>query len=133
VRLSLYKRLASALDASDVDRMEVEVEDRFGPLPLAAQNLVELMRLKAELRSLHVLACEASAKAVTLHLRDDTPLDARKVVELAAKRSDTYRVTPQGSVVRRASPAELAKGSLWLARTMLEELRAIAVGAPARS
>jgi transcription-repair coupling factor (superfamily II helicase) len=128
VRLSLYKRLASALDAADVDRMEVEIEDRFGRLPLAAQNLVELMRLKAELRSLHVLACEASAKAVTLHLRDDTPLDARKVVELAAKRSDTYRVTPQGRVVRRASPAELPKGSLWLARTMLEELRAIAVG-----
>jgi transcription-repair coupling factor (superfamily II helicase) len=130
VRLSLYKRLASALDASDIDRMEVEVEDRFGPLPLAAQNLVELMRLKAELRSLHVLSCEASAKAVTVHLRDDTPLDARKVVELAAKRSDAYRVTPQGRIVRRASPSELPKGGLWLARTMLEELRVLAPNAP---
>jgi transcription-repair coupling factor (superfamily II helicase) len=127
VRLSLYKRLASAADASDVDRMELEIEDRFGALPRAARNLVALMRLKAELRSLNVLSCEASQKSVTLHLRDDTPLDSRQVVQLAAKRPNTYRVTPQARIVRRAAPEELEKGGLWLAHTMLTELRSLAL------
>src|SRR5690606_19730071 len=105
VRLSLYKRLAGAEDVAEIDRMEIELEDRFGPLPAPARNLVELMRLKADLRHLHVLSCEASAKAVTVHLRDDTPLPAERIVELAAKRPDLYRVTPQARVVRRATLA----------------------------
>ena len=75
VRLSFYKRLASASDESRGGRSGREMEDRFGPPPTEAQRLVELMRLKTELRRLMVLGCEASAKSVTLHLRDDTPLD----------------------------------------------------------
>src|SRR5262249_12019332 len=52
VRLSLYKRLASAASAEDVQDMASEVEDRFGPPPAEARRFVHLMRLKTELRAL---------------------------------------------------------------------------------
>ena len=58
------------------------MEDRFGPPPEDARRLVRLMTLKTELRTLRVLGCEATAQRVTLHLRDDTPLDPQKVTEL---------------------------------------------------
>jgi len=122
VRLSLYKRLAGASDEARVTELAIEIEDRFGSLPSSAQNLIELMRLKAELRRLRVLSCEASARAVTLHLRDDTPLDTKKIARWAVERPEIYRVTPHGQVVRRATERERSSGGLELARRMLREI-----------
>ena len=52
VRLSLYKRLASAADEAHVAEIAAEMEDRFGPPPEEARRLVKLMALKTELRRL---------------------------------------------------------------------------------
>ncbi len=57
VRLSLYKRLASAVDEGHVAEIASEMEDRFGPPPEDARRLVQLMALKTELRRLRVLGC----------------------------------------------------------------------------
>jgi transcription-repair coupling factor (superfamily II helicase) len=122
VRLSLYKRLAGAADEAHVHELAVEIEDRFGSLPRSAQDLIELMRLKAQLRRLRVLSCEASARAVTLHLREDTPLDVAKITRLAVERPELYRVTPLGQVVRRATERERSAGGLALAATLLREI-----------
>jgi transcription-repair coupling factor (superfamily II helicase) len=102
--------------------LAIEIEDRFGSLPRAALNLIELMRLKAQLRRLRVLSCEASARAVTLHLREDTPLDVAKITRLAVERPELYRVTPLGQVVRRATERERSAGGLALAASLLREI-----------
>ena len=94
VRLSLYKRLASAEDEAHVGEIAVEMEDRFGPPPEEALRLVQLMTLKTELRRLRVLGCEANSRVVTLHLREDTPLDPKKITELVRAPKSRYRLTP---------------------------------------
>jgi transcription-repair coupling factor (superfamily II helicase) len=101
VRLSLYKRLASADDEAEVQEIAAEMEDRFGPPPREAKNLVAQMRIKTELRRLRVLGCDASARSVTLHLRDDTPLDPAKVMALIQKKGSPYRMTPDMKLTRR--------------------------------
>ncbi len=101
VRLSLYKRLASAVDEQHVAEIAEEMENRFGAPPVEAKRLVELMSLKTELRRLRVLGCEASAKQVTLHLREDTPLDPKKVTELIRAPKSPYRLTPDMRLTRR--------------------------------
>jgi transcription-repair coupling factor (superfamily II helicase) len=101
VRLSLYKRLASAIDEAHVQDIAVEMEDRFGPPPAEAKNLIELMRVKTELRRLMVLGCEANARSVTLHLREDTPLDPQKILELVRAPKSQYRLTPDMRLTRR--------------------------------
>ena len=94
VRLSLYKRLASAIDEAHVGELAVEMEDRFGAPPPEARCLVRLMTLKCELRKMRVLGCEANARSVTLHLRDDTPLDPKKILELVKLPRSLYKLTP---------------------------------------
>jgi transcription-repair coupling factor (superfamily II helicase) len=122
VRLSLYKRLSSASDDAEITQLASEMEDRFGPPPLEAKQLVELMRVKTELRKLRVLGCEATAKAVTLHLADDTPLDPVKVGALVATKKSPYRLSPDGRLTRRALETEALSNGLVLADTMLDEL-----------
>ncbi|MEZ4229778.1 MAG: transcription-repair coupling factor [Polyangiaceae bacterium] len=124
VRLSLYKRLASAQDAGEVQQIGAEMEDRFGPAPREAISMVELMRLKTELRALRVLGCEASVKSVTLHLAQDTPLDPSAVGRLVADKNSGYRLTPDMRLTRRTRPGETPRDGLELCDRMLEELAA---------
>ena len=122
VRLSLYKRFASAADEAEVDDLSQELENRFGPPPLEAKRFVELMRLKCELRRLRVLGCEASDKSVSFLLRDDTPLDPSKVRELVARKRSPYRLSPDGRLTRRLLETEAAADGLVLAAKALEEI-----------
>ena len=101
VRLSLYKRLASAIDENHVAEIAEEMENRFGSPPVEAKRLVELMSIKTELRRLRVLGCEASARNVTLHLREDTPLDPKKITDLIRAPKSAYRLTPDMRLTRR--------------------------------
>jgi len=118
VRLSLYKRLASAIDEAHVGELAVEMEDRFGPPPPEARCLIRLMTIKCELRKMRVLGCEATAKSVTLHLRDDTPLDPRKILELVKLPRSLYKLTPD----RLTRRFENGEGGLTNCETMLVEL-----------
>ncbi|HWZ89407.1 MAG TPA: transcription-repair coupling factor [Polyangiaceae bacterium] len=122
VRLSLYKRLSSAGDEVEVNDLAREMEDRFGPPPLAARRLIELMRLKTELRRLRAVGCEATAKSATLHLLPDTPLDPHKVSALVAHKKSLYRISPDGRLTRRSGENEALSDGLVLADRMLSEL-----------
>ncbi|MBI3201196.1 MAG: transcription-repair coupling factor [Myxococcales bacterium] len=124
VRLSLYKRLSSASDEQEVQELATEMEDRFGPPPEEAKRLVELMRIKTELRKLRVLGCEATAKSVSLHLRDDTPLDPMKIGELVGKKKSPWRISPEGRLTRRAAEGETFSNGVALADQALDELGA---------
>jgi len=57
LRLRLYRRLANLGDLEQVREMEAELEDRFGPLPELARNLMLQLRFK-------VLAWEAGVKSI---------------------------------------------------------------------
>ncbi|MDX2053024.1 MAG: transcription-repair coupling factor [Polyangiaceae bacterium] len=122
LRLSLYKRLSSALDEADVEDLAREIEDRFGRPPPEARRLLELMRLKTYFRDLRVLSCEASKTAVTLRLREDTPLDPQKLMALVGLKGSPFRLTPEGRLTRRAQPNEILASGLTLAGKVLEEL-----------
>ncbi len=118
VRLSLYKRLASATDEGHVSELAAEMEDRFGAPPEEARRLVKLMALKTELRRLRVLGCEASSRLVTLHLRDDTPLDPGKITALIRKTHGLWKLTPDMRLTRRFAEGD----GLSNAETTLGEL-----------
>jgi transcription-repair coupling factor (superfamily II helicase) len=125
VRLSLYKRLASAESEAEVMDLAREMEDRFGPPPEAARRLVELMTLKTELRRLRALGCEATPRQVTLHLAADTPLDAERITRLVRAPRSPWRLTPDMRLTRRFDGGG---GSLANAGAVLEELARCVAG-----
>jgi transcription-repair coupling factor (superfamily II helicase) len=107
------------VDEAQVAELAVEMEDRFGAPPEEARRLVELMRIKTELRRLRVLGCEANARSVTLHLREDTPLDPNRITELVRIARSPYRLTPDMRLSRRFDGSS---GGLANIEVMLGEL-----------
>ena len=67
----------------------------------------------------HAVRREANSRAVTLHLREDTPLDPKKIMELVRKPKSPYRLTPDMRLSRRFEGSE---GGLVNAETVLAEL-----------
>ena len=122
VRLSFYKRLASAGDEQDVEELAVEMQDRFGPPPEAARRLVHLMRQKTELRRMRVLGCEANARWVVLHLADDHRLDTQGLVRMVQQRPRVFQVSPDMRMTRKATDKDGWKDGIDALETLLQEL-----------
>ena len=99
------------------------MEDRFGRAPPPARRYVRMMTLKTELRGLRALACEASSRAVTLHLRDDTPIDGVKLSSGLRAGALPYRLTPDMRLTRRCLPGEAHGDGLSHCEVLLGELR----------
>jgi transcription-repair coupling factor (superfamily II helicase) len=59
VRLQLYRRMAEASTLEQVEEIEQEIRDRFGPLPEAAANLIYILRLR-------VLAASAGVNQIAI-------------------------------------------------------------------
>jgi transcription-repair coupling factor (superfamily II helicase) len=124
LRLSFYKRFASAESGEEVDDLARELEDRFGPPPSAALLYVRAMRARPELRALRVLGAEVGLERVTLHLREDTLLDPAKVMAKVQEKNGAYRLSPDMKLTRRF-PKELSGEPLDRLDAVLAELRAL--------
>jgi transcription-repair coupling factor (superfamily II helicase) len=93
-RLVLYKRLASAPDDADVDRIRDELLDRFGPLPDETANLLAVIRLKIAARRLGVAAVDLTGDQIVLTAAETTRIDPRRLVNLLTHPTAGIRVAP---------------------------------------
>ncbi len=85
VRLSLYKRLATADKAETIDSLLEEITDRFGKLPAQGQTLFDTHRLRVLARPYGVLKIDASPKLMNITFSDKAPIEAQRIVELVQK------------------------------------------------
>ena len=84
-RLSLYKRLANCETEDELDAMHEELVDRFGPLPEAAQTLLECHRLRILGRPLGIVRLDATAEQVLLQFGSRPDVDPARIIELIQK------------------------------------------------
>jgi len=85
VRLSLYKRLATAEKNEQIDAMLEEITDRFGKLPTQGQTLFDTHRLRVLAKPYGVSKIDASPALININFRKDPPIDPMRVIELVQK------------------------------------------------
>jgi transcription-repair coupling factor (superfamily II helicase) len=127
LRLSLYRRFATAEDEQAVQDLAEEMEQRFGSPPAPAREFVRVMSLKPLLRELRVLGCEANGSRVTLHLREDTPLDPAKLMPLVARAGQEWALSPDMKLTRRY-PSDEDQDAVDRVRLLMRELQPLRSG-----
>ncbi len=85
VRLSLYKRLATADKSEQIDKLLEEVTDRFGKLPAQGQTLFDTHRLRVLAKPYGVAKIDAAPSVMNINFRPNPPIDAMRVIELVQK------------------------------------------------
>jgi transcription-repair coupling factor (superfamily II helicase) len=70
VRITLYSRLARITDTAGIEAFEAEMQDRFGALPVEAQRLLEVARVRMLARSADIARIDAGPAAIALTPRE---------------------------------------------------------------
>ena len=102
-RLSLYRKLSSCSDDSQVDGLEEELRDRFGRPPDEAINLLWLIRTKVHLRRLGIDAITVGPEKLVLVPGQGSSLDPVRAVALLSAHPSRYQLTPDSRFVARRS------------------------------
>ncbi|WBY01808.1 transcription-repair coupling factor [Ramlibacter tataouinensis] len=85
LRLSFYKKLATAKTGDQIDTLMEELVDRFGKLPPQAQTLVDVHRLRVLARPYGVAKVDAAPGVTNITFRANPPVDAMRIIELVQK------------------------------------------------
>ena len=94
-RLKAYKRIASATTDEEREKVETELEDRYGPVPEEVRNLLRYSALKSAAESLGVENIERRALAVQFKFTPEARVDARRLAALVGK-TPGAQFTPAG-------------------------------------
>ena len=85
LRLSFYKKLASAKNTEQIDALLEELVDRFGKLPAQTQTLIDVHRLRVIAKPYGVVKVDAAPGVITITFRKDAPVDPMRIIELIRK------------------------------------------------
>lgn len=94
IRLGYYKALADITSSEDLDRIEEELRDQFGPIPDQTVNLMGLMLIRRQCKELGVRDISAGVKSVSLIFTEKTKLKPEDVIQLVVRNSKKYSLTP---------------------------------------
>ena len=94
IRLSLYKRIASCKNKNQLDDIQVELIDRFGLLPQAAKNLIQIAKIRLKAQTIGISRIEVSEKGGSIEFNDDTCVDHMLIIGLVQKQPTMYKMVP---------------------------------------
>jgi transcription-repair coupling factor (superfamily II helicase) len=97
-RLVLYKQLSSARDDAELDLARAELLDRFGAVPVEAENLVGVVRLRLRCRRLGVESVDVARGELALRVSERTRIDPRRLAWLLEQPGSQLRVAPDHRV-----------------------------------
>ena len=104
LRLSFYKKLATAKTSEQIDGLMEEIIDRFGKLPPQAQTLIDVHRLRVISQPYGVLKVDAAPGIITITFKKDPPIDAMKIIALIQKNKHIRLAGNEKLRIERALP-----------------------------
>ena len=85
LRLSFYKKLATARTGDQLDSLVEEIVDRFGKLPPQAQTLIDVHRLRVLSQPYGVVKVDAAPGVIQIGFKPNPPVDPMAIIGLIQK------------------------------------------------
>lgn len=118
LRLTLYKRVATARDVAELGELTEEFADRFGPLPPATRTLVESAEIKLLLEPMGITLVDLGPGGGRIELVAEPNLDVAKLIQLVQTQRHNYRFEGGERIMVRKELPDV--------RDRLDEIRAFA-------
>ncbi|WP_353233324.1 transcription-repair coupling factor [Diaphorobacter ruginosibacter] len=85
LRLSFYKKLATAKTTDQIDALLEEIVDRFGKLPAQTQTLIDVHRLRVMSQPYGVIKVDAAPGIINITFKPQPPVDPMNIIQLVQK------------------------------------------------
>ena len=120
LRLSFYKKLATAKTTDQVDGLLEEIVDRFGKLPTQAQTLIDVHRLRVMSAPYGVIKVDAAPGVSHITFKANPPIEPMKIIELIQKNRHIKLAGNEKLRIERELPE--VKDRVLLVRDVLRNL-----------
>ena len=112
LRLSFYKKLATAKTAEQIDALLEEIVDRFGKLPAQAQTLIDVHRLRVLSQPYGVVKVDAAPGVIHISFKPNPPVDSMRIIELIQKSRHIKLVGNEKLRIERKLPEPKARAQM---------------------
>ncbi len=121
-RLLFYKRIGNADDLNELIGLRTELIDRFGVLPVQAQNLFDVHKLRILSKPFAISKIDVSETNMLIEFKPDTPVDALTIINLVQSK-DGYRMNGGAGLKRTFSAPKNAKERILTVLELLDYLK----------
>jgi transcription-repair coupling factor (superfamily II helicase) len=112
LRLSFYKKLATAKTTDKIDQLLEEIVDRFGKLPPQAQTLIDVHRLRVIAKPYGVTKVDAAPGMITINFQKDPPIDSMAIIQLIQKNKHIKLAGNDKLRIERELPSAVARAQM---------------------
>jgi transcription-repair coupling factor (superfamily II helicase) len=121
LRLVHYKRIASARSGAALRELQVELVDRFGPLPEATRHLFRMTALRLRAEPLSIRRIDASPVGGFVEFGPRTTVSPAWIVTQIRNTPRTYRLDRQQKF-RFSAPLEATEARFAFVESMIGEM-----------
>ena len=121
LRLSFYKKFATARTNDQLDTLVEELVDRFGKLPPQAQTLIDVHRLRVLSQAYGVQKVDAAPGVIHISFKPNPPIDAMAIIRMIQKNKHIKLAGNDKLRIERALPEPSARAQM--VRDVLRGLR----------
>jgi transcription-repair coupling factor (superfamily II helicase) len=119
-RLRLYKRISGLATPEARAELEVELSDRYGPIPPSVSNLLSYGLLKSAAEQLLVQSIERKADEIWMRFHEETPVEPGTITTFVRRRREAS-LRPDGVLRFRLRSGE--EKTLEEVQNVLQELQ----------
>lgn len=96
-KLDIYKRIAGIENEEEMMDMQEELVDRFGDMPAAVNNLLNIALLKAMCQNVYIVGLVHKENEVKLMMYPKARLAVEKIPELLSQHNNSLKLIPQAN------------------------------------
>ncbi|MEJ8573257.1 transcription-repair coupling factor [Microbaculum marinum] len=119
LRLGLYRRLSQLTDELELEAFAAELGDRFGRLPVEAEQLLEVVRVKILCREAGIERLDAGPKGLVIALRGNRFANPQGLVGFVAEEGHRAKIRSDHTIVLMrdwATPEDRLRGTTTILR-----------------
>ncbi|MBL0317885.1 MAG: transcription-repair coupling factor [Alphaproteobacteria bacterium] len=99
LRLGLYQRLSALQSDPEVEAFGAELIDRFGPLPEAANFLLEVMKIKFLCKQAHIEKIETGPRGAVISFREGHIQNPLHILNMVQSKPHLWKLRPDQKLV----------------------------------
>ncbi|HTT64766.1 MAG TPA: transcription-repair coupling factor [Bryobacteraceae bacterium] len=122
-RLRAYRQIANAATPGDRERVEKELEDRYGPVPDAVRNLLDYSGLKTAAEKLGIEVIDRRHAQLNVKFHPETHIDPARLMNLVS-RTRGAQFTPAGVLILPLDGTSAPGEILGFLKQRFEQLQA---------
>ncbi len=94
IKMEIYKRIASVQTQEEVDALQEELAERFGPIPEEALSLLALAEMRVLCRRLYISSLRERKGVVSVEFSKVSKISVEKLLKLIRQSSGSIKLSP---------------------------------------